>query len=99
MKFVDVFQFLNYLLEEMSRCNCFSLQLVGGRLVGRTLEPKGEVCPGSRSGVGCPSAFGRFQIHIWINLKVEHTSVTVSSGERGKRHQIIQSALYDLIRR
>ena len=46
MKFVDVFQFFNYLLEEMSRCNCFSLQLVGGRLVGRTLEPKGEVCLG-----------------------------------------------------
>ena len=44
MKFVDVFQFFNHLLEEMSRCNCFSLQLVGGRLVGRTLEPKGEVC-------------------------------------------------------
>ena len=43
MKFVDVFQFFNYLLEEMSRCNCFSLQLVGGRLVGRTLELKGEV--------------------------------------------------------
>ena len=43
MKFVDVFQFFNYLLEEMSRCNCFSLQLVGGLLVGRTLEPKGEV--------------------------------------------------------
>ena len=35
MKFVDVFQFFNYLLEEMSRCNCFSLQLVGGGLVGR----------------------------------------------------------------
>ena len=24
MKFVDVFQFFNYLSEEMSRCNCFS---------------------------------------------------------------------------
>ena len=45
MKFVDVFQFFNYLLEEMSRCNCFSLQLVGGRLVGRRSEPQGEVCP------------------------------------------------------
>ena len=26
LKFVDVFQFLNYLLEEMSSYNCFSLQ-------------------------------------------------------------------------
>ena len=24
LKFVNVFQFFNYLLEEMSRCNCFS---------------------------------------------------------------------------
>ena len=24
MKFVEVFQFFNYLSEEMSRCNCFS---------------------------------------------------------------------------
>ena len=28
----------------MSRCNCFSLQLVGGRLGGRRSEPQGEVC-------------------------------------------------------
>ena len=35
----------------MSRCNCFSLQLVGGRLVGRRSEPQGEVCsPGYLKG-------------------------------------------------
>ena len=44
MKFVDVFQFFNYLLEEMSRCNCFSLQLLGGGDSRRTLDREAGVC-------------------------------------------------------
>ena len=43
MKFVDVFQFYNYLLEEMSRCNCFSLQLLGGGDSKRTLDREAGV--------------------------------------------------------
>ena len=44
MKFVDVFQFFNYLLEEMSRCNCFPLQLLGGGDSRRTLDREAGVC-------------------------------------------------------
>ena len=44
MKFVDVFQFFNYLLEEMSRCNCFSLQLLGGGDSRQTLDREAGVC-------------------------------------------------------
>ena len=44
MKFVDVFQFLNYLLEEMSSYNCFSLQLLGGGDSKRILDREAGVC-------------------------------------------------------
>ena len=44
MKFDDVFQFLNYLLEEMSRCNWFLLQLLGGGECKRTLDREAGVC-------------------------------------------------------
>ena len=46
MKFVDVFQFFNYLLEEMSRCNCFSLQLLGGGDSRQTLDREAGVLLG-----------------------------------------------------
>ena len=48
MKFVDVFQFLYYLLEEMSRCNCFSLQLLGGGDSRWTLDREAGVWRESR---------------------------------------------------
>ena len=43
LKFVNVFQFFNNLLEEMSRCNCFSLQLLGGGDSRRTLDMEAGV--------------------------------------------------------
>ena len=47
---MDVFQFFNYLLEEMSRCNCFSLQLLGGGDSRRTLDREAGVCVDPESG-------------------------------------------------
>ena len=45
MKFVDVFQFLNYVLEgNVLRLNCFLLQLLGGCASKRTLDREAGVC-------------------------------------------------------
>ena len=81
MKFVDVFQFFNCLLEEMSRCNCFSLQLVGGRLVGRKLEPKGEVCPCPRKELIVSENNGRNVLGADGTIWVEHSTFIMTYSE------------------
>ena len=54
----------------MSRCNCFSLQLVGGRLVGRRSEPQGEVWFSHSPlwQIVCPSKIGQTWEHWKSNL-------------------------------
>ena len=58
MKFVDVFQFCNYLSEEMYRCNCFS---TGRRKIGYALE---------RSLLALPPSPLVLLLTLWVEFPV-----------------------------
>ena len=84
----------------MSRCNCFSLQLVGGRLVGRRSEPQGEVWWQLGDGqtdrcyiavgttkegyLDIPFSSSFWEWHNWIR-SMEQGSSAFDPGERDER--------------